>query len=51
MPPLYMKSEKIREIALGEALDSLESESCHSLALVAFLVRVGLGADGLSSRR
>jgi amino acid transporter len=44
-----MKSEKIREIVLGKALDPLKSETRHSLALVAFLAWVGLGADGLSS--
>ncbi|MEN3297911.1 MAG: hypothetical protein V7642_7164 [Burkholderiales bacterium] len=44
-----MKSEKIRQIVLGKALDPLKSETRHSLALVAFLAWVGLGADGLSS--
>lgn len=44
-----MKSQKIREIVLGKALDPLKSETRHSLALVAFLAWVGLGADGLSS--
>jgi amino acid transporter len=44
-----MKSEKIREIVLGKPLDPLKSETRHSLALVAFLAWVGLGADGLSS--
>jgi amino acid transporter len=44
-----MKPEKIREIVLGKALDPLKSETRHSLALVAFLAWVGLGADGLSS--
>lgn len=44
-----MKSAKIREIVLGKALDPLKSETRHSLALVAFLAWVGLGADGLSS--
>jgi len=34
---------------LGKALDPLKSETRHSLALVAFLAWVGLGADGLSS--
>ena len=43
-----MKS-KIREIVLGKALDPMKSETRHSLALVAFLAWVGLGADGLSS--
>jgi len=44
-----MKSIKIREIVLGKALDPMKSETRHSLALVAFLAWVGLGADGLSS--
>jgi amino acid transporter len=44
-----MKSEKIREIVLGKALDPMKTETRHSLALVAFLAWVGLGADGLSS--
>lgn len=44
-----MKSVKIREIVLGKALDPLKSETRHSLALVAFIAWVGLGADGLSS--
>lgn len=44
-----MKSKKIREIVLGKALDPLKKETRHSLALVAFLAWVGLGADGLSS--
>ncbi|MFL9923334.1 APC family permease [Herbaspirillum lusitanum] len=44
-----MKLLKIREILFGKALDPLKSETRHSLALVAFLAWVGLGADGLSS--
>ncbi|RJG05316.1 APC family permease [Noviherbaspirillum cavernae] len=44
-----MKSGKLREIILGKALDPLKTETRHSLALVAFLAWVGLGADGLSS--
>jgi amino acid transporter len=44
-----MKTEKIREILLGKPLDPLKSETRHSLALVAFIAWVGLGADGLSS--
>jgi amino acid transporter len=39
----------IREIILGKALDPMQSETRHSMALVAFLAWVGLGADGLSS--
>src|SRR5438132_9337401 len=44
-----MKTSKIREILLGKPLDPMKSETRHSLALVAFLAWVGLGADGLSS--
>ncbi len=44
-----MKNKKIREIILGKALDPMASETRHSMALVAFLAWVGLGADGLSS--
>jgi amino acid transporter len=44
-----MKSQKIREIVLGKDLDPFKGETRHSLALVAFLAWVGLGADGLSS--
>jgi amino acid transporter len=44
-----MKPAKIREIVLGKALDPLKTETRHSLALVAFIAWVGLGADGLSS--
>jgi amino acid transporter len=38
-----------RHVLLGKPLDPLKSETRHSLALVAFLAWVGLGADGLSS--
>lgn len=44
-----MRSHKVRDLVLGRALDPLKSETRHSLALVAFLAWVGLGADGLSS--
>jgi amino acid transporter len=44
-----MKSVKIREMLLGKALDPMKAETRHSLALVAFIAWVGLGADGLSS--
>jgi amino acid transporter len=44
-----MKNKKIRELFLGKALDPMKSETRHSMALVAFLAWVGLGADGLSS--
>ena len=46
---MQMKPTKIREILLGKALDPMKSETRHSMALVAFLAWVGLGADGLSS--
>ena len=49
MPARTMKNTKIREIILGKALDPMKSETRHSMALVAFLAWVGLGADGLSS--
>lgn len=44
-----MNNKKIREIILGKALDPMKTETRHSMALVAFLAWVGLGADGLSS--
>jgi amino acid transporter len=44
-----IRGKTIREFFLGKALDPLKSETRHSLALVAFLAWVGLGADGLSS--
>jgi amino acid transporter len=44
MPP-----STLRERLLGRARDPLSRESRHSMALVAFLAWVGLGADGLSS--
>lgn len=44
-----MKFEKIREILLGQRLNPLQTKTRHSLALVAFIAWVGLGADGLSS--
>lgn len=44
-----MKKNKISEIILGKALDPMKSDTRHSMALVAFLAWVGLGADGLSS--
>ncbi|TFW11508.1 APC family permease [Massilia arenosa] len=39
----------LRATLLGKPLDPLKAETRHSLALVAFLAWVGLGADGLSS--
>ena len=42
-------TKKLRDIVFGKALDPMKSETRHSLALVAFLAWVGLGADGLSS--
>jgi amino acid transporter len=44
-----MNNKKIREIILGKPLDPMKRETRHSMALVAFLAWVGLGADGLSS--
>ena len=44
-----MNTVRIREVLLGKALDPMKAETRHSLALVAFLAWVGLGADGLSS--
>ncbi len=44
-----MRPHKVRDLVLGRALDPLKTETRHSLALVAFLAWVGLGADGLSS--
>ena len=40
---------KLRERFLGKSLDPLNPETRHSIALVAFLAWIGLGADGLSS--
>lgn len=44
-----MKQQKLRDMVLGKALDPMQSATRHSMALVAFLAWVGLGADGLSS--
>ncbi|MES2019117.1 MAG: APC family permease [Pseudomonadota bacterium] len=44
-----MNTVKIRALLLGKALDPMKAQTRHSLALVAFLAWVGLGADGLSS--
>ncbi|MDQ1812731.1 hypothetical protein RBA41_05375 [Massilia sp. CCM 9210] len=44
-----MNNKKIRELIPGKALDPMKSETRRSMALVAFLAWVGLGADGLSS--
>ncbi|MES3023769.1 MAG: APC family permease [Pseudomonadota bacterium] len=44
-----MNNKKIREIIFGKPLDPMKVETRHSMALVAFLAWVGLGADGLSS--
>jgi amino acid transporter len=44
-----MSQSKVRDILFGEALDPLRTETRHSIALIAFLAWVGLGADGLSS--
>ena len=39
-----MTSARVREILLGQALDPFKADTRHSLALVAFLAWVGLGA-------
>ncbi|MEO7497034.1 MAG: APC family permease [Massilia sp.] len=44
-----MNTVRMREVLLGKRLDPMKAETRHSLALVAFLAWVGLGADGLSS--
>ena len=44
-----MTSSRVRELLFGAALDPLRIETRRSIALVAFLAWVGLGADGLSS--
>jgi len=44
-----MRLARIRERILGRPRDPLSAETRHSMALVAFLAWVGLGADGLSS--
>jgi amino acid transporter len=44
-----MRLTRVRERILGRPRDPLSAETRHSMALVAFLAWVGLGADGLSS--
>ncbi|MGA2550963.1 MAG: APC family permease [Burkholderiaceae bacterium] len=44
-----MGTSRVKELLLGRALDPLKVETRHSIALIAFLAWVGLGADGLSS--
>jgi len=44
-----MQTTALRDALLGKPLDPMRAETRHSLALVAFLAWVGLGADGLSS--
>ncbi|HUL68308.1 MAG TPA: APC family permease [Burkholderiaceae bacterium] len=44
-----MHLTRIRERILGRPRDPLSVQARHSMALVAFLAWVGLGADGLSS--
>ena len=44
-----MKSGRLRESLFGKALDPFSPDTRHSVALVAFLAWIGLGADGLSS--
>ncbi len=40
---------KLKKIILGAKLDPFDPKTRHSLALVAFLAWIGIGADGLSS--
>ncbi len=42
-------ADKLKETVIGKPHDPLHSETRHSMALVAFLAWIGLGADGLSS--
>jgi amino acid transporter len=44
-----MNKSTVRETLLGKPLDPMQAQTRHSLALVAFIAWVGLGADGLSS--
>src|SRR5438045_3232203 len=44
-----MKSGRLRESLFGKALDPFSPDTRHSVALIAFLAWIGLGADGLSS--
>ncbi|WP_085314541.1 APC family permease [Derxia lacustris] len=44
-----MNTRRLRDVVLGKPLDPTNQATRHSLALVAFLAWVGLGADGLSS--
>src|SRR5437867_5361860 len=44
-----MKSSRLSEWLFGKALDPFSQDTRHSVALVAFLAWIGLGADGLSS--
>ena len=44
-----MTPRHLRESLLGKPLDPFSQQTRHSVALVAFLAWIGLGADGLSS--
>ena len=44
-----MKTSSWRDILLGGSRDPLSPESRKSVALIAFMAWIGLGADGLSS--
>jgi amino acid transporter len=44
-----MKPRRLRDLLLGKPLDPTNVQTRDSIALVAFLAWVGLGADGLSS--
>jgi amino acid transporter len=44
-----MNRRHLRESLLGKSLDPFSAKTRHSVALVAFMAWIGLGADGLSS--
>jgi amino acid transporter len=41
--------DKVKEVIVGKPHNPLDPETRHSMALVAFIAWIGLGADGLSS--
>src|SRR5512142_1585437 len=48
-PPEPPRRRTLRELVLGKARDIEDPHTYHSIALIAVLAWVGLGADGLSS--
>src|ERR1700710_2239651 len=48
-PPQESLTSRVRRVLLGAPRDVGDTSHLHSMALVAFLAWVGLGADGLSS--